>query len=75
MLSDLTSLIWSVNHDVLTSVTSHTIAQRQLKSDIGELLNRNVNLIGAPKLFIVSCSVDCLRELLIQVRGQIRVEY
>ena len=67
VFSDLTSFIWSVNHDVLTPVTSYTINQYHLKSNIAELLDQNVNLIGAPKLFLVSCSINCLQELLRQV--------
>ena len=67
-LLDLMHLIWSVNDRLTTSVTSHSISQRHLKSDIAELLDETVSSFGLPKLFLVSCDLECLRELLTQVR-------
>ena len=73
--SDLLYLIWSVNDRLSTSVKSNTIKQSNLESDVAELLDENVSSFGAPKLFLVSCDLDSLRELLKQVSKKINYLY
>ena len=65
---DLVHQFWSVNKEVVTSVISYNITQPEASSDIANILDANVGLFAAPKLFIVSCDVGCLKELLTQVK-------
>ena len=58
----------SYSHPDQTSFTWYTLRRRSVSADIEHALNMNVNLRGDPKLFVVTCELSCLREVLKQVR-------
>lgn len=57
MTSCNVSLTWS----------SYTVREEHVRNDVEQLLDSKVNVRGDPILFIIACSMPCLKELLIQV--------
>ena len=47
----------------------YDVNRHSVKEDIASILDQNINLIGEPKLFVVVCGINCIRELLLQVNS------
>ena len=60
--------ISSVGNQMPIAMLVYKISLVDLEMDIAALLEENVNLVGDPKLFVVICGFQCIKELLIQVK-------
>ncbi len=72
----LLDAFWDVNaFYVNPTITYHVLSDnQQYERDIARMLHEEQNIDGNPKLFIISCTTICMREVLMQVIFALRSE-